>query len=106
VILAAELRAVAARQRRQQAVAVGADVLESEVLAAEVADQQRPIEQVHRQEVAVARQLGLRADQVPCGKEQPVDLRPELLFRGVVFRPQKVLKLVLVDEHGVDGTKI
>src|SRR5262249_49131767 len=100
VVLAAEVGVVPLRLAGQETMPVGADVQEGVDLAVDVADQQRPAEQLEGEVVARPRQVGRGANHVPGGEHYPLHFQPVLLLGAILVRPEEVPQLLLVDKHG------
>ena len=52
---------------------MGADVEKGPMLTVEISDDNRAPQQIQRAEIPGARQFGFQSDQMPSGKEQPLD---------------------------------
>lgn len=104
VILAGELVAVAPSQFGKQTMAVGADIQVGVEFALMPSNLDRSAKEFQRFEIPVAPKFVEQRYRVPGGEEQSVEFGLEKGRRCVVFRPQHILELFLVDEHSDDGT--
>ena len=78
-----------------------ADIQEGMHLAVHVANLQRYAQKIERLEIAVVRQLGRDADQVPGRQKKLFQFAVVLFARTILVRSERILELFAMDKHAI-----